>query len=209
VINTKNNYSKFVFNGEVGYIVKIELPEEARKQHTSASKYTDKNYEIHIKFDEKVVPFKYDELESIQLAYCLTIHKSQGSEYKYLVMFIHSSHYIMLRRNLLYTGITRAKKLLVLLSNSKAIQIAVDRPGISNRITFLKDRLIQNNLLSEEEMPSVNTIDPAHELLMMIYGNSAQENVDIEDDEDDAIIVVKNRRLVVDTSAKGVKLSLD
>lgn len=156
VINGTNNYDKNVFNGEIGIVTKIMLN----------SKYLDKldngatinrdlkdiDYDVYIRFDDREIAFDRDDLNAIQLAYCLTIHKSQGSEYKYLILCMETDPKIMLQRNLLYTGLTRAKKMVILISNVKAIQYAVDRNIAVNRITFLTKRLIESeSLLTQME----------------------------------------------------------
>ncbi len=109
VMQTNNNYDKDVFNGDLGYI--RHLDPEAQ--------------ELVIEFDERPVQYQFGELDEIALAYAITIHKSQGSEYPAIVIPMMMQHYMMLRRNLLYTGITRARKLVVLVGQKKAIGMAV------------------------------------------------------------------------------------
>ena len=109
VMQTDNDYDKEVFNGDVGYVRRIE-PELQ---------------ELTIEFDGKEVDYLFGELDQVALAYAVSIHKSQGSEYPAVVIPIMMQHYMMLRRNLLYTGITRGKKMVVLVGQKKAIGMAV------------------------------------------------------------------------------------
>ncbi|MCH9811634.1 ATP-dependent RecD-like DNA helicase [bacterium] len=118
VLQIRNNYQKMVFNGDIGYITDIDM----------ATK------EMLIRFDYKEVDYTFDELNEITLAYAVSIHKYQGSESPCIILPLHTSHYILLQRNLLYTAITRAKKLLVLISSKKAIAL-----GTQNNLT--KQRL--------------------------------------------------------------------
>jgi exodeoxyribonuclease V alpha subunit len=109
VMQTDNDYDKEVFNGDVGYVRYID-PELQ---------------EMTIEFDGKQVEYLFGELDEVALAYAVSIHKSQGSEYPAIVIPIMMQHYMMLRRNLLYTGITRGKKMVVLVGQKKAIGMAV------------------------------------------------------------------------------------
>ena len=109
VMQTDNNYDKEVFNGDLGYVRRIE-PELQ---------------EMTIEFDGKQVEYQFGELDEVALAYAVSIHKSQGSEYPAIVIPMMMQHYMMLRRNLLYTGITRGKKMVVLVGQKKAIGMAV------------------------------------------------------------------------------------
>ncbi|HEV2473156.1 MAG TPA: ATP-binding domain-containing protein, partial [Chthonomonadales bacterium] len=125
VIQLKNNYDKNVYNGDIGSIEQI-LPIDQQ---------------IVVRFPDAVVRYDYSEYDELQLAYALSIHKSQGSEYPAVVLVIHSSQYMMLQRNLLYTGFTRAKKLCIVVGNKKAIGRAVHNDRASKRYTRLADRL--------------------------------------------------------------------
>ena len=91
--------------------------------------------------DERAVIYDISELDELVLAYATTIHKSQGSEFPYVVMPVNMSHYVMLQRNLLYTGVTRAKKGLILVGERKAVYIAVKNNKIVERNTRLAERL--------------------------------------------------------------------
>jgi exodeoxyribonuclease V alpha subunit len=97
--------------------------------------------EVTVDYDGRPVVYDLAELDELALAYALTIHKSQGSEYPAVVIPLHTQHYLMLQRNLLYTGITRGKKLVVLVGSKKALSIAVLRQDNSRRYTALERRL--------------------------------------------------------------------
>ncbi len=125
VMQIRNNYDKEVFNGDIGRIVKIDREEQ----------------EVAIDFDGKVVHYEYPELDEIVLAYAVSIHKSQGSEYPAIVMPVLTQHYILLQRNLLYTGITRGKRLVVLVGTKKAVAIAIKNDKPQKRYTLLRERL--------------------------------------------------------------------
>jgi exodeoxyribonuclease V alpha subunit len=105
---------KDVFNGDVGIVERIDPVEQ----------------QIAVRFDERLVKYDFGELDEISLAYAITIHKSQGSEFPAVVIPLATQHYMLLQRNLIYTGITRGKRLLVLIGQKKALGIAVrnDRP---------------------------------------------------------------------------------
>lgn len=125
VIQVVNNYEKMVFNGDIGTVSRIAS--EAQQ--------------VVISFIDREVDYRVDELDELQLAYAITIHKSQGSEYPCVVMPILMQHYRLLQRNLLYTGMTRAKKMLVLIAQTSAIKHAVDNNTSQQRYTFLADLL--------------------------------------------------------------------
>jgi len=109
IIQLENNYDKEVFNGEVGYVVKVDNEEKT----------------VSILFDDKIITYDDYDLDQIDLAYALTVHKFQGSEMPCIVMPITTQHYIMLYRNLIYTAVTRARQKLVVVGTEKAIAIAV------------------------------------------------------------------------------------
>jgi exodeoxyribonuclease V alpha subunit len=127
VMQLRNNYDKDVFNGDVGRVVRV-----AREAG-----------ELVVTFDEREVPYASDELDELALAYAATVHKSQGSEYAAVVIPIHTQHFVMLQRSLLYTAVTRGKKLVVLVGTRKALGIAVRNAEVAQRCTRLKDRLAQ------------------------------------------------------------------
>ncbi|MEI6055235.1 MAG: ATP-dependent RecD-like DNA helicase [Lentisphaerota bacterium] len=128
VMQTHNNYDKNVFNGDIGFISSIDI---------KASIFT-------VKYDDRTVPYDFDESLELTLAYAVTIHKSQGSEFPAVVIPCVMSHYIMLQRNLLYTGVSRAKKLLVLIGSKKAVSIAILNFQCAPRFTCLHYHLTQS-----------------------------------------------------------------
>ncbi|MDD6623680.1 MAG: AAA family ATPase, partial [Bacteroides sp.] len=125
VMQIRNNYDKNVFNGDIGTVAKVDLEERT----------------LTIDFDGRMVEYDASELDEVALAYATTIHKSQGSEYPIVVIPVLMTHYVMLQRNLIYTGITRAKKICVLIGQTKALYYAVKNLTVSNRNTLLKERL--------------------------------------------------------------------
>lgn len=126
IIQLKNDYDKEVFNGDLGIIAAIDSVEQ----------------EVIISFDGRDVTYDYADLNEINLAYAISIHKSQGSEYPVVILPLYLQHYIMLSRNLVYTGLTRAKKLAIVIGSSKAIAIAVKHNNERQRYTRLRERLI-------------------------------------------------------------------
>jgi exodeoxyribonuclease V alpha subunit len=132
VIQTINNYDKDIYNGDIGFIIAINL--------------TDKK--LQIDFNNKIVNYNFDELDEISLAWAITIHKSQGSEYPAVIIPISTQHFTLLQRNLLYTGITRGKQLVVLLGQTKALAMAINNQSATNRATFLAELLRKNSLNS-------------------------------------------------------------
>ena len=130
VMQIRNNYDKNVFNGDIGYITAVDTTERT----------------LSITFDNRVVEYDITELDEIVLAYAVTIHKSQGSEFPVVVMPVTMKHFVMLQRNLIYTGITRAKKICVLVGTTKALAYAIRNNTVSKRNTKLKERLNQDSL---------------------------------------------------------------
>jgi len=125
VMQTVNNYEKDVFNGDIGWISEID-PEQR---------------EVVIDFDGRTVPYDYSDLDEVVLAYAVSIHKSQGSEYPAVIFPVTTQHYLLLQRNLIYTGITRAKKLVVMIGTKKALAIAIRNNKPQRRYTLLSERL--------------------------------------------------------------------
>jgi len=125
LMQIRNNYDKDVYNGDIGTLVSID--------HTAHTITTD--------IDSKNVQYDWSEADQLVLAYAVTVHKSQGSEFPVVVMPVLTQHYLMLQRNLLYTAITRAKKLCVLVGNKRAIGIAVGNNKVAHRFTGLELRL--------------------------------------------------------------------
>ncbi len=130
VIQTENDYDKEVFNGDIGQIVKIE-PEEQ---------------ELTIRFDDRDVPYDFGELDEVSLAYAITIHKSQGSEFPAVVIPLAMQHYMLLQRNLVYTAITRGRKMVVLVGQKRAFASAVRNDNIGQRFSALYNRLLSGQL---------------------------------------------------------------
>ena len=128
VMQIRNNYEKEVFNGDIGTVDRVDLEDRT----------------LTVRFDDRLVDYDATELDELVLAYATTIHKAQGSEYPVVVMPVLMTHYVMLQRNLLYTGITRAKKGLVLVGTKKAIAHAVRTVTVTKRNTKLCERLQQD-----------------------------------------------------------------
>lgn len=128
VMQIRNNYEKEVFNGDGGRISRIDRETQ----------------EVIVQYDGRKVSYEYSELDEIVLAYAVSVHKSQGSEYPAIVMPIHTQHYMLLQRNLLYTGITRGKRLVIVVGTMKAIAMAVKNSKTQHRYTLLRERLISN-----------------------------------------------------------------
>jgi exodeoxyribonuclease V alpha subunit len=126
VIQMTNNYDKDVFNGDIGVIESIDLEEG----------------EVKIKFDYQIKTYGVNELDEINLAYAISIHKAQGSEFPVVVMPLATQHFALLARNLLYTGITRGKSRVVLIGQKKAIGMAVHNDKEAHRLTKLAERLV-------------------------------------------------------------------
>lgn len=125
VMQITNNYEKEVFNGDIGWVSKID----------------EENRAMIVEFDGRRVPYGFGELDEVVLAYAISVHKSQGSEYPCVVLPVSTQHYLLLQRNLIYTGITRAKKLVVLIGTKKALGIALRNNSPRERYTCLKERL--------------------------------------------------------------------
>jgi exodeoxyribonuclease V alpha subunit len=125
VMQIRNNYDKDVYNGDIGRISRIDR----------------ENQEVTILFDGRAVSYDYPDLDEIVLAYAVSVHKSQGSEYPCVVIPLLTQHYVLLQRNLLYTAVTRGRKLVIVVGSKKAMAIAVKNDKPQNRYTFLKERL--------------------------------------------------------------------
>lgn len=127
VMQLRNNYDKDVFNGDVGRICRVDR----------------ENRELTVRFDERNVIYSAEELDEITPAYAISVHKSQGSEYPAVVMPVLTQHYVLLQRNLLYTGVTRGKRLVVLVGSPRALSIAVNNNKMHKRHTWLAKRLAE------------------------------------------------------------------
>jgi exodeoxyribonuclease V alpha subunit len=125
VIQTQNNYQREVFNGDIGLVSSVDQVDQV----------------LSVVFDGREVNYDFAELDELQLAYCTSIHKSQGSEYPAVVIPVHTQHFVMLQRNLLYTGLTRGRKLVVLVGSRKALWLSVNRTDQRHRWSLLAARL--------------------------------------------------------------------
>ena len=125
VMQVRNNYDKEVFNGDLGYVESVNTEDRT----------------LTVDFDGRSVEYDVTELDELTLAYATTIHKAQGSEYPIVVLPVLMTHYVMLQRNLIYTGITRAKKICVLIGATKALACAIRNQAVLKRNTKLKERL--------------------------------------------------------------------
>jgi len=125
VMQIENDYDKEVFNGDLGYVEAIDVDLS----------------EITISFDGRLVTYGFGELDEVVLAYATTIHKSQGSEYPAVIIPVTTQNYTMLQRNLLYTGVTRGKKLVILLGQKKAVAIAIKNAAGRRRWSKLREWL--------------------------------------------------------------------
>ncbi len=125
VMQTRNNYEKEVFNGDIGRITSMDQESQ----------------QVTITFDGIPVPYDFSELDEVALAYAISVHKSQGSEYEAVVIPILPQHYVLLQRNLIYTAVTRGKKLVVMVGSKEALAIGVRNDRIMRRYTYLAERL--------------------------------------------------------------------
>lgn len=140
VIQIVNNYEKNVYNGDIGTITAISTTDQV----------------LQITYPDGKVEYDFAEYDELQLAYALSIHKSQGSEYKAVILVMHSSQYMMLQRNLLYTGLTRARKLCLLVGDKRAIARAVKNDKTTRRFTRLTERL-------QSPQTSLQATTPTHD----------------------------------------------
>ena len=131
VMQIRNNYDYDVYNGDIGRIAGIDQVEKT----------------VKVRFPEKIVAYDMADLNELVLAYATTIHKAQGSEYSAVVIPIHTQHYLMLQRNLLYTGITRAKERVIIVGTKQALGICISNNQVMERNSYLAERL--NNQLIE------------------------------------------------------------
>lgn len=128
VMQIRNNYQKEVFNGDVGKILSIDMDEQ----------------EVIVLFDDREVIYDFSELDELVLAYAISVHKFQGSECPCILMPVHTTHFKLLHRNLLYTGVTRGKKLVILIGTKKALMLAVKNDEVKQRFTGLKQAILGN-----------------------------------------------------------------
>ncbi|MBS0585273.1 MAG: ATP-dependent RecD-like DNA helicase [Verrucomicrobia bacterium] len=133
VMQTRNNYKKMVFNGDIGRIEEVDLDEET----------------LAVSFEHHEVVYEFSELDELTLAYAVSVHKYQGSEAPAILLPVHTSHFKLLQRNLLYTGITRGKKLVILLGTKQALALAIQNNEVLKRYTGLS-YFTHRNLLTKE-----------------------------------------------------------
>ena len=124
-MQVRNNYDKEVYNGDLGRIVRID-----REEH-----------QLWVRFEQGEVVYAWSELDELNLAYAISVHKSQGSEYPAVVCPLHTSHYVMLQRNLLYTALSRGRRLVVMVGTRQAVAIAVRNARLRERHSCLPDCL--------------------------------------------------------------------
>ncbi len=125
VMQLRNNYEKEVFNGDIGVIIDLDPI----------------GWRLMVEFDNRAVTYEKDELAEITLAYAISVHKSQGSEYQAVIMPLLVQHYIMLQRNLFYTALTRARKLSVIVGSFRALHIAIKNDSPIKRNGLVKEKL--------------------------------------------------------------------
>ena len=128
VMHLKNNYQKEVYNGDIGIVDRID----------------NQKAELAVNYYGKTVSYDFDELDEMTMAYAISIHKSQGSEYPAVIVPLMTQHYVLLQRNLLYTAMTRGKKLVILIGTRKALNIALKNDKSHRRLSRLADRLNSN-----------------------------------------------------------------
>jgi exodeoxyribonuclease V alpha subunit len=127
VMQLRNDYDRAVFNGDVGFVTSID-PEESA---------------MSVRFDDREVVLEGTDLDDLSLAYACTVHKSQGSEYPAVVLPLLTTHFVMLSKNLLYTAVTRGKRLVVLVSDPRALELALSQRRREDRRTRLAGRLTE------------------------------------------------------------------
>lgn len=125
VLQTRNNYEKDIFNGDLGWVVAVDPREN----------------ELVVDFDGREVPYESADLDELTLAYAVSVHKSQGSEYPAVIVPVVTQHFVMLKRNLIYTALTRARKLAVIIGGKRALGIGLNSVGAAKRYTHLRYRL--------------------------------------------------------------------
>jgi exodeoxyribonuclease V alpha subunit len=125
VMQIRNNYDKDVFNGDLGHIKRLDLVEQ----------------ELIVEIDGREVHYEFNDLDELMPAYAISVHKSQGNEYPAVIVPLLTQHFVLLQRNLLYTAITRGKKLVILVGSKKALAIAVRNDKTAARFSRLRELL--------------------------------------------------------------------
>jgi exodeoxyribonuclease V alpha subunit len=133
VMQIRNNYDKDVFNGDLGRVKKIDLVE----QH------------VIVQVDEREIPYEFTDMDELLPAYAISVHKSQGNEYPCVIVPLLTQHFVLLQRNLLYTAITRGKKLVILIGSKKALSIAIHNNKTAARYSRLKERLRDTTMTAD------------------------------------------------------------
>lgn len=159
VMQVRNNYDKNVFNGDIGIVEQVSMEDRT----------------LFVRFDDSLVEYEASELDEVTLAYATTIHKAQGSEYPIVVIPILMTHFVMLQRNLIYTGITRAKKTCVLIGQSKALAYAIRNLTVTKRNTKLKERLRGEIDASTAPIPHIGKTYAMSEEQALMAAESDQE----------------------------------
>lgn len=159
VMQVRNNYDKNVFNGDIGIVEQVSMEDRT----------------LFVRFDDSLVEYEASELDEVTLAYATTIHKAQGSEYPIVVIPILMTHFVMLQRNLIYTGITRAKKICVLIGQPKALAYAIRNLTVTKRNTKLKERLRGEIDASTAPMPHIGKTYAMSEEQALMAAESDQE----------------------------------
>ena len=159
VMQVRNNYDKNVFNGDIGIVEQVSMEDRM----------------LFVRFDDNLVEYEASELDEVTLAYATTIHKAQGSEYPIVVIPILMTHFVMLQRNLIYTGITRAKKICVLIGQPKALAYAIRNLTVTKRNTKLKERLRGEIDASTAPMPHIGKTYAMSEEQALMAAESDQE----------------------------------
>lgn len=159
VMQVRNNYDKNVFNGDIGIVEQVSMEDRT----------------LFVRFDDNLVEYEASELDEVTLAYATTIHKAQGSEYPIVVIPVLMTHFVMLQRNLIYTGITRAKKICVLIGQPKALAYAIRNLTVTKRNTKLKERLRGEIDASTAPIPHIGKTYAMSEEQALMAAESDQE----------------------------------
>jgi exodeoxyribonuclease V alpha subunit len=128
VMQIRNNYDKDVFNGDLGRVKHLDLVDQ----------------QLVVEIDEREVAYEFDELDELLPAYAISVHKSQGNEYPCVILPLLTQHFVLLQRNLLYTAITRGKKLVIIVGSKKALGMAIGNNKTAARFSRLRERLAEN-----------------------------------------------------------------
>ena len=135
VMQTRNNYELEVFNGDIGYLMDIN----------------EKDGSFQVGYDDRVVLYSSSEADDLVIAYATTIHKAQGSEYTSVILPVHTQHYVMLARNLLYTAVTRGKRLVLTIGSARAVKLSVENSRSKTRFTRFAQRLVESARQGQQE----------------------------------------------------------